>query len=704
MRLLRGIAVFILWMSCAAVFGAAGTPARANLALGEKALGGTPAWFEPNRGQLDPKVRFAARSAQGRLAIHETGARLSYPQGSLDLTLAGANRQARHVGEQTQRARTSYMVGNRPDHWKLDVPHFARVRWNQPYPGIDVAYYFNDARLEYDLVVAPGADPSRIRLKFSGARTTHLDPDGALRFDLGGVEVRQLPPVAYQQIGGKRVKVEARYQMASHGEVRIALGPYDRTGTLVIDPILYAGYTKGQENQIVRAVALDKNGNVWIAGSAFGSVDVTDLPEPYKNYSSAYRDAFVARYSLDEQGNLSLVYWTYVGGSDYEEATALGVNADGWVYVAGETYSADFPTAGTQLQTAAGGLRDAFLLVIDPSVAGTASLLYSSYWGGDKDESVRGMALDASGEAVVIGTTASQTLTAAQYGMQSGNRGGWDIYILKVDPHPGASMTLLYSSYLGGTSTDIATGVAVNPAGNLIYFTGYTFSSDFPTTWDGWQTTEQGMGDAIIVKVDLNLSGLEALVYATRVGGTDLDYANGIDLDANGEVWITGYTMSADFPVTADAAQPHYAGGVDGFLVRFNASANQSNPLKYSTFLGGSDADVPNVVKVLPDGRVAVAGYTLSTDMPGRGNSPAVRAADGFVTVLDPAKPGAQGLISTTTFGGSYIEAITGLAGDASGNVWAAGSTYSFDLTTTDWSGKPGEGGIPSGFLLKIKP
>jgi hypothetical protein len=653
---------------------------------------------------LDPKVRFSARSAQGRLAIHETGARLSYPQGSLDLTLAGADRNARHVGEQTQRARTNYLLGNRPDHWKLDVPHFARVRWNQPYPGIDVAYYFNDARLEYDLVVAPGADPSRIRLKFSGARVTHLDPDGALRFDLGGVEVRQLPPVAYQQIGGKRVKVEARYRMASNGEVRIALGSYDRTGTLVIDPIIYAGYTKGQANQIVRAVALDKSGNVWIAGSAFGEVDVTDLTAPYKNVSLAYRDAFVAEFSLSEQGDLSLVYWTYVGGSDFEEATALGVNADGWVYVAGETYSVDFPTAGTTLQTEAGGGIDAFLFVIDPSVAGTDSLKYSSYWGGDKDESVRGMALDANGNAVVIGTTASPTLTAAEFGVQGSNRGGWDIFILKVDPKPDASQTLLYSSFFGGDSTDIATGVAVNAAGNLIYFTGYTFSSDFPTTWDGWLTTEQGMGDAYIVKLDLDRPGLEALVYGTCIGGTDLDYANAIDVDANGGVWITGYTLSADFPVTADAAQPHYMGGVDGFVVRFDPSANQSSPLKYSTYLGGSDADVPNVVKVLPDGRVAVGGYTLSADMPGRVDSPAVRMVDAFVTVFDPAKPGMEGLVSTTTFGGAYVEAITGLATDASGNVYAVGGTYSFDLNTTDWSGKPGEGGMPSGFLLKIKP
>ncbi len=665
MRWFSGIAVFIVSMSCAPVFGAVGVPARANLALGEKALGGMPAWFEPNRGQLDPKVRFTARSAQGRLAIHQTGARLSYPQGSLDLTLAGADRNASHVGEQTQRARTNYLVGNRPDHWKLDVPHFARVRWNQPYPGIDVAYYFNDARLEYDLVVAPGADPSRIRLKFSGARATHLDPDGALRFDLGGVEVRQLPPVAYQQLGGKRVRVEARYQMASHGEVRIALGSYDKTGTLVIDPIIYAGYTKGQSNQIVRAVTLDKNGNVWIAGSAFGEVDVTDLTAPYKNVSTAYRDAFVAEFSLSEDGNLSLVYWTYVGGSDYEEATALGVNADGWVYVAGETSSVDFPTAGTALQTAAGGLTDAFLFVIDPSVAGTDSLKYSSYWGGDKDESAGGMALDANGNVVVIGTTASQTLTAVEFGVQGFNRGGWDVFILKVDPHPGASQTLLYSSFFGGDSTDIATGVAVNAAGNLVYFTGYTFSDDFPTTSDGWQTFEQGIGDAYIVKLDLDRPGLEALVYGTCIGGTDLDFANAIDVDANGAVWITGYTLSADFPVTADAAQPHYAGGVDGFVVRFDPTATAGSPLQYSTYLGGSDADVPNAVKVLSDGRVAGGGYTLSADMPGRGDSPAVRMADAFVSVFDPAKPGADGLVSTTTFGGAYVDAITGLAADA---------------------------------------
>ena len=703
MRRFNALGVLILSIGCAAAFGAAAFPVRANVALGEKALREMPSWFEPNRGQLNPKIRFEARSRHGRLSIHSTGARLSYPEGSLELTLAGANSKAPLMGEQLQAARTNYLLGNRPDEWKTDVPHYARVRWSRPYPGIDVAYYLNDSRFEYDMVVAPGADPGRIRLRFGGARAVRLDADGSLRFDVGGAEVRQLQPVAYQQIGSNRVNVEASYRMAPGGEVTIALGSYDKARTLVIDPIIYAGYTKGQSNQVVRDVKLDKDGNVWITGSAFGEVDVTDLPEPYKNYSSAYRDAFVAKFSIDANGQLNLLYWSYFGGSDYEVGTALGINSDGWVYVAGETSSSDFPEAGTTLQDAAGGETDAFLLVIDPSVTGKDSLIYSSYWGGNKAETVRSMALDKNGYAVVVGTTASGTLTAVEYGMQSANRGGWDIYLLKVDPKPGSSQTLLYSSFFGGDSTDIATGVAVNDEGNLIYFTGYTFSSDFPTTGDGWQTVEQGYGDAFIVKVDLNQPGLDALVYGTCIGGTDLDMANGIALDPSGDVWITGYTLSVDFPVTADAAQPRNAGDVDGFVVRFTPSAG-GNPVKYATYLGGTDTDVPNVIKLLSDGRVAVAGYTMSNDMPARGNAPAVRMADAFVSVIDPSKSGAEGFVSTTTFGGEYVEAITALTTDADGNIYAAGSSYSFDLPTTDWSGKPDQGGIPSGFLLKIKP
>ncbi len=697
MRLVSGFSVVILSLGCAPLW-------ASNLALGEKALKEMPAWFEPNRGQLNPNVRFEARSRHGRLAIHSTGAKLSYPEGALELTMAGANRNARHVGEDSQAARTNYMLGRSADRWTMNVPHFAKVRWTEPYPGIDVAYYFNDSRLEYDMVVAPGADPNRIRLKFGGAKTMNLDSDGALRFNLGSTEVRQLQPVAYQQIGAKRVSVEARYRMMPNGEVAIALGAYDKRQTLVIDPILYAGYTKGQENQIVRAVALDASGNIWITGSAFGTVDVTDLPEPYKAYSSAYRDAFVAKFSINAEGHLSLLYWSYFGGSSYEEGTAIAVGPAGWVYVAGEVTSSDFPEAGKLLQDEAGGETDAFVAVIDPSVTGTSSLIHSSYWGGDKNETVRGIAVDKNGYAVVVGTTASGTLPAVEYGMQSANRGGWDLYLFRFDPTPGSSMTLLYSSFLGGDSTDIAAGVAVNQNGNLVYLTGYTFSSDFPTTWDGWQTGERGYGDAFIVKIDLDKSGLEALVYGTCVGGTDLDVANGIDLAADGSVWITGYTMSVDFPLTSGAVQRTNAGIVDGFVVRFMPDASDSSPLKYATYLGGSDADVPNAVKVLADGRVAVAGYTLSTDMPARGSSPEVRFADVFVSVIDPSVAGAVGLVSTTTYGGSYMEAVTGLATDAAGNIYVAGSTYSTDMSTTDWSGKPSEGGMPSGFLLKLKP
>ncbi len=704
MRFASGLGVFILFLAGSPVSATIRAPMHADLSLGEKALEGMPSWFEPNRGQLSEQVRFEARSRYGRLSILSTGADFSCPHGKLELRLVGASAHARHRGEQLQTARTNYVVGNHPEHWRMGVPHFARVRWMQPYPGIDVAYYFNGARLEYDLVVAPGADPGQIRLKFNGARGMRLDERGSLHLDMGGAEVIQAPPVAYQQNGAKRTAVEARYRIRQDGEIGIALGPYNRDETLVIDPILYAGYTKGQENQLVRGVALDKDGGIWITGSAFGEVDVTELPQPYASVSKAYRDAFVARFSIGEDGSLSLLYWAYIGGSDFDAGGAIAVNADGRVYVAGETSSTDFPTAGTQMQNGAAGKADAFLLVIDPSAAGTDSLVYSSYFGGEEDEMVRGMALDQHGRAIVIGTSNSPTLPAVEYGVQGANRGGYEIFLFKVDPAPDAEMTFLYSSFFGGDSTDIAAGVAVNPEGNVVYFAGYTFSSDFPTTWDGWQTTERGYGDAFIVKLNLDLPGLDALVYATCIGGTDLDVATGIGLDSNEDVWITGYTMSVDFPVTADAAQSRFAGEVDGFVVRFTPSAGDSQPLKYATYLGGSDADVPNVLKLLGDGRVAVAGYTISNDMPARGDSPAVQMVDAFISILDPGKPGAAGLLSTTTFGGAYVDAITALALDAAGDLYAAGSTYSFDLPTTDGSGKPSEGGVASGFLLKLKP
>ncbi len=688
---------------CAGVL-AAGVPspdrARATAILDEASLR-----FEPNVGQLDPAVRYFARAPGYSLQLTAREARLSLGAGdSVRLRLRNARPNPRLEPLEPLASTSSYFLGRRPESWKTAVPHYAKVRYAGLYPGIDLVFYGNGRQLEYDFVVAPGADPERIALRFDGAAGVRLEA-GELVVRAGERELRQRAPVAYQQIDGRRVAVPAAYALAG-GEVRFLLGDYDRRQRLVIDPVLvYSTFLGGSNADTATAIAADSSGRIWVAGF-YGGQNFPVTADRLGESSGGGLDVFVARLNPAKSGVESLEFSAFLGGAQTEQPSAILVDDAGDVYLTGYTTSSNFPLAGEARQTSAGGGRDAFLVKLTAADGG--ALLYSTFSGGPGHEEGNAIALDAARRVHIVGYTESrENFPLAGEPLQGSNRGGWDSFLAVFDLTKAAAETLAYSTYFGGVSTDLATAVAVDRAG-IVHLAGYTISDDFPVAGDAFFGDQKGRGDAFLAKFDLTRPGLEALIYSSYFGGTELDVAYAMLFDAGGGVWLAGYTLSKNLPLAGDPAQSTNAGNTDLFLARLDLTRPAADQLTYATYLGGGDGDVAYGMAMDAAGRIYLAGYTVSRDFPLRIN-PLQAAyggggADGFLIQFDPSVPGPDGLRFSTYLGGRGIESVYGLTLDAAGNIYLAGFTQADGFPIREGALKESLEGITDAFVSKLNP
>ncbi|MFL6215789.1 MAG: SBBP repeat-containing protein [Blastocatellia bacterium] len=483
----------------------------------------------------------------------------SSPAASLQMQLVGANLHARLTGEGVPATTTNYFTGNDSTEWRTSVPTYSRVRAKNVYRDIDVIYYGQGRQLEYDFDLAPEADPTAIRLRFSGAQRVWLDPMGDLRIETAAGEIRHHRPFAYQEVNGSRCQVACRFVERQRHEIGFVVGAYDRSRPLVIDPVLeLASILQGSN---VTGVGLDASGNIYLTGSTSISCLPTTagVVQPVR---AGGLDLFIAK--LDPTGT-TLLYLTYLGGTEADAANAIAVDAAGNAYVAGSTRSTNFPVTVGALQTAiscSSNYSDAFVAKLNP--VGTA-LLYSTYLGGCLDDYATSIVVDAAGNAYVGGFTASRDFPLRNP-LQSRYIGGTcalddilttcgDAFVSKLNP---AGSALIYSTYLGGSGYDRVNGLALDGAGNL-YATGETASPDFPVTAGAFQTVHRSdgqRGDAFVLK--LTSTGT-ALVYSTFLGGSGADAACGIAVSAAGEAYIAGDTSSTDFPVTFEPLQRHNA-------------------------------------------------------------------------------------------------------------------------------------------------
>lgn len=687
-----------------------------------------PMGFEANQGQAAPDVRFIARGSGYVLFLTADGAtlglhrRLGHPPqdqtglpstlteranlGSVGntgksgdgeslktreqdlslvrLKLVGFNAQSHPSGLNLLAGKSNYFVGHDPAKWHAGVNNYARVSYGEVYPGVELVFYGNQRRLEYDFNVTPGADLKQIAWELQGAShsnpATSIDSQGNLLVHLDGGVLRIDKPVAYEFSAnpagpgnGKRRLLEARYAPKGHGRFGFAVPRHDPAKMLVIDPVLqYSTYLGGSLNDEGSSIAVDASGNAYITGQTLSTDFPTLNPEqsscPSCMATSPAPAVFVT--VIDPTGS-ALVYSTYLGGSATNVGNGIAVDSAGNAYVTGATNSMDFPTTPGAFQTTCTScslpqpLTDAFVAKLNAA----GSLVYSTYLGGSKNNVGNAIAVDSAGNAYVTGTTSSSDFVTQNPLPAPNNalQGTTNAFVTKFDPNGG----LLSSTYLGGSNQDTGYGIAVDSSG--VYVAGQTTSNNFPTL-SPYQGTYDGNGDAFVSKLNPEAS---ALIYSTYIGGTATDGATAIAIDSSGHAYVTGATSSTDFPTTSGALQTAYGGGTsDAFIAELNAAGSQ---LLYSTYLGGSAQDSGNGIAVDTSGDANVVGQTASANFPTSNPYQATYAgnSDAFVARIVPS--GCAPTFSTY-LGGHSSDIGTGIAVDSSGNAYVTGYTNSNDF------------------------
>jgi Bacterial Ig-like domain (group 3)/Beta-propeller repeat len=605
------------------------------------------------------------------------------------MKLRNANLAAKVTGQDELAGTSNYFIGNDPAKWRTNVPTYAKVKYEGIYPGIDLVYYGNQRQLEYDFVVAPGADPHRIAFDVRGAKRIRRDAHGdlVLTMKMGEDEIRWHKPVVYQEKNGARQEIAARYAITEKNRVGFELAKYDASKPLYIDPLIYSTYLGGSGDDEGFSIAVDSAGNAYVTGITSSTDFPTMNPMQPTNHGNAdgdcFCDAFVAK--INAAGS-ALVYSTYLGGSGYDSGWGIAVDSAGNAYVTGYTASTDFPTKNP-LQAAQGGYGDAFVAKL--SATGTA-LVYSTYLGGSFAEYGHHIAVDSAGNAYVTGDTGSTDFPTTTNAVQPVYGGpNSDAFVSKLNPTGSA---LVYSTYLGGSGEDYGYDIALDSAGNA-YVTGPTNSTDFPTK-NPLQGANAGSWDAFVAKI--NAAG-SALVYSTYLGGRSEDGGERIAVDSGGQTYVTGYTYSIDFP-TKNPLQGANAGGEDGFVAKINATGSG---LVYSTYLGGSGREGGYGIAADSAGNAYVTGSTTSTDFPTTIN--AVQSAnagswDAFVAKINAV---GSALLYSSYLGGSGDDFGGGFAVDSSRNPYVTGQTSSTNFPTMNPLQSTYGGGGSDAFLAK---
>ena len=582
---------------------------------------------EPDRTQTDPQVKFLSRGGRHVLFLTptETVLVLTTPKQAakdespsirgkpgrpeegtrtvLRMTFTGANPTPRIAGLEALPGKANYFIGNDPAKWQTNVPTYAKVRYEELYPGIDLVYYGTHRQLEYDFVVRPGADPSRIALEFTGADRLELDPAGDLVMHTAAGQIRQRKPVIYQEVEGVRKEIPGGYAVRGSQEVGFRVAAYESGRPLVIDPTLdYSTFLGGSSSDQGLGIAVDANGGAYVTGKTSS----LDFPTTVGTFGGG-TDAFVTK--LDPSGS-TLVYSAYLGGISTDEGRGIAVDATGNAYVTGSGQNGFAVTSGAFDTTFNGGLIDAFVTKLN---AGGSALVYSTFLGGSGNDEGFGIAVDGNGSAYVTGKTGSLDFPMTVGAFHTTSGGGTDAFVTKLDPSGSA---LVYSTFLGGNNTDEGHGIALDAAGSA-YVTGVTASADFPVTAGTFDATFGGNTDAFVAKI--NPSG-SALVYSTYLGGANQDQGNGIAVDATPSAYVTGYTFSDDFPVTSGALQSVRRGDFDAFVAKISedttppsVSCGSPDGLWHS-----SDVSIPCTASDSGSGLAnpADASFSLVTNVP----------------------------------------------------------------------------------------
>ncbi|MEW6741757.1 MAG: SBBP repeat-containing protein [Planctomycetota bacterium] len=610
---------------------------------------------------------------------------------NLFLEFEGASRGASVAGLGRLPARFHSYRGANPASWCADLAGFERLRYAGLYPGVDVEVYAVAGRLEYDVILAAGADLGQVVLRLEGATSVHVDAGGSLVAETPlGVLHQQISRAFRVTPDGEAQAVHCRFREKSAGRFTLEAPERDLADALVVDPgLVFATYLGGSLDDEGTAVAIDGDGAVYVTGYT-SSLDFPATPGAFDTTFGGVADAFLAK--LDPTGS-TLVYATFLGGTDYDCGTEVVAAEGSKIHATGFTASPDFPVTADALDDTFGGgsawRSDAYLVTLD---AVTGQLLYSTYLGGSDDDLGMATATTATGEILVAGQTASADFPITP-GAPDDTLSDADGFVAKFDS---TGRALLYATYLGGFSDDTVFDVAAGPGGSA-WVTGRTYSIDFPVILGSYDITYNGSHDIFLSQIDTN--GLD-LVYSTFVGGVRRDEGHALAVSDSGIVYATGVTRSPNFPVTAGAYDEDENGHYDVFALALDP---EEHALIYSTYLGGETTDYARGLSLGADGSICVSGVTWSAQFPstpGAFDTTFNGVVDGFLAKLDPS---GSRLVYSTFLGGYLDDYAIEVVTDVSGIAHVAGSTRGGFPVTPGAYDESVNGGLDL-FVVKLDP
>ncbi len=581
----------------------------------------------------------------------------------------------RAEGRQRRHGYYNYLFGSSQQGHATYIGLYDQVLVHNVFDAIDVRYYLESGCLRFDFLVQPGADPQQIQFTLSGSDNVFVNDEGHLEFATRFGPVQFVDLTAYQEDQRKvsahfaPVETTHRDPTASGDGLwwTFRLGAFDRSQTLIIDPLVYATFLGGSENDRAYDVRVDGSGQLVVVGETLSpTYDTT--PGVFQASKNGGRDVFVTKLNAAGTG---LIYSTFLGGSQDDIARCVHLDSIGQVLVAGWTYSSDFTVTTDAVQASHGGGSDVFVAKLD---AAGAALVYATYLGGSGDDEGWGLTVDKNGNTYVTGQTYSADFPVTSGAWQSTHQGGWDAFVTKLNA---MGTTLLFSTYLGGSNADYGRAIVVNKTDNA-YVAGRTYSTDFPTVMGAYQTVLNGGSDVFVVQMD---PGGSMPIYATYFGGSSDEHVYDLLVDGNGNCIITGRTYSSDFMVTPNVVQSFFGGGsYDVFVTQFNALATD---VLFSTYLGGTDTERGNNLALDNMGNLHLVGETSSADFaisPDAWQSGLNGLSDVFYTVMNT---NGTALLYSTFLGGSGEDEGWALALDDFGNVYLSGRTNSSDFLIT---------------------
>jgi len=672
----------------------------------ETAYAKMPLSFEVNRGQTDKRVKFLARGKGYTLFLTPSEAVLSLQTAATSKTdvvrmqLKGSNSKSLIEGLDILPTRSNYMIGADQKKWQTNIQHYSKVQYKQVYPGIDIVYYGNQGQLEYDFVVAPGADPGLIRMDFKGANRLELDKKGNLVLKLSEGQLSVNAPAIYQKNGETKLPVEGRFVLASSKLVSFEVGTYDKSKELIIDPIVYSTYLGVTVEDRATAIAVENDGTVYLTGKTATVADV--FPGTAGHFQAANAggafDAFVIKISA-----AGAIEWaTYLGGVASDISNSIAVDAAHKVYICGSTTGA-FPITVGAYQVVNNGGTDGFVTAI---AADGNSLVYSTMLGGAGVDFCNALVSDSAGVVYVTGGTASNNIllpaTAGAYQTQNGGGAGGvaNAFVAKFN----AAGTRQYFSYIGGATAGTTQGnaITIDATGN-IYITGSTVAG-WPTFPSGvlplpraFKLTIGGAQDTFVAKIAPLGNGSLDLLYSSYLGGSGLSKGTGIRLDSSGNVYVAGNNDSTDFPDAATdgitvgfpkVGQTTIAGGpFDCFVMKMAFLNTGHSDGIYCTFLGGNNDDDLAALIVDSFGDAYVTGRTMSPDFLTVAPTSILTPIDSTFGATAKVFLAAVSADGSTRELKSYLGGVTdqggaGIALDGAHNIYIGGWTSSTDFPT----------------------